>query len=139
MTSQLTLLPQLPLKIMFDLEVVKIDLKKKSSCFIILNPWHTLQFLVAKSDQDVCDVGVDLVPFVAQPDVVEQGGLVEMHQAAVVINIFLWTKKYNNIIEFQTKFSLKVDSNNTWHFSDPPPPRPLPRDILPLKITKFQD
>jgi len=44
---------------------------------------------VAKSDQDVSDVSVDLVPFVAQADVVEQGGLVEMHQAAVVIHVFL--------------------------------------------------
>jgi len=35
-SSQFTLLPQLPLKTMLDLKVVKIDLKK-SFCFINLN------------------------------------------------------------------------------------------------------
>ena len=57
-----------------------------SFCFHI-GPKHNIKVL--EPHQDVSDVGVDLVPVVAQPDVVEQGGLVEVHQAAVVINIFL--------------------------------------------------
>jgi len=40
-SSQFTLLPQLPVKMMLNLKVVKNDLKK-SSRFINLNPWHTL-------------------------------------------------------------------------------------------------
>jgi len=41
------------------------------------------------SYQDVCDVGVDLVAVVSQPDVVEQRRLVQVHEAAVVVDIFL--------------------------------------------------
>ena len=37
-------------------------------------------------DEDVGDVGVDLVPEVALPDVVEERGLVEVHEAAVVVH-----------------------------------------------------
>ena len=37
-------------------------------------------------DEDVGHVGVDLVLEVALPDVVEQGGLVEVHEAAVVVH-----------------------------------------------------
>ena len=37
-------------------------------------------------DEDVGDVGVDLVLEVALPDVVEERGLVEVHEAAVVVH-----------------------------------------------------
>ena len=37
-------------------------------------------------DEDVGHVGVDLVLEVALPDVVEQGGLVEVHETAVVVH-----------------------------------------------------
>ena len=38
-------------------------------------------------DEDVGDVGVDLVLAVAQPDVVEEGGLVEVHEGTVVLHL----------------------------------------------------
>ena len=38
-------------------------------------------------DEDVCHVGVDLVLAVAQPDVVEECGLVEVHEGAVVLHL----------------------------------------------------
>jgi len=37
-SSQFTLLPQLPLKTMLILKVVKIDSKIKATCFVNLNP-----------------------------------------------------------------------------------------------------
>ena len=40
----------------------------------------------ADGNEDVGHVGVDLVLEVALPDVVEQGGLVEVHEAAVVVH-----------------------------------------------------
>ncbi len=70
------------------------DFFKKLPYFGKINYTSVQQiFRVSKPHQDVRDVRVDLVPVVTQPDVVEQRGLVEVHQAAVVVNVFLLTEK----------------------------------------------
>ena len=61
----------------------------QNNYYIIACPFTAALKKYKKTHQDVSHVRVDPVPLVPEPDVVQQGGLVQVHQAAVVVNIFL--------------------------------------------------